>query len=409
MEQNGRLGIITSNSWLGTEAGKQFYDAIRYYFNIEGIYTSGTGRWFKNPKVVTTITILTKKEISKSESLHSTTFGIINKSLEEFKDDSKLNTLIDSALLGKELDKNIVGIKRYNQSTINKLLKMNVSINALFHNIEWLYDIKNKLCPISDYFKVIRGERRGWDELFYPAPNHGIEPQYVKKVLKNTKGIHSLKAVTDNDAFCCSRTIEELRNLGHTGALNWINKFANGVNGVGKPLRQVLHRANMQWYEMKDTSTASLITSMNPDKRLFYAKFAQPSFINQRIIGLKMRSSNIDIDICHALLNSMLGMFYIEAMGFGRGLGALDISNENMGKNYMLDPAQLSQKQRKDILNAFKPILNRDIMDTLNEKKQKDRINFEHIVLQAYGIDNYYENIKSSLISMQTVRRSARK
>jgi hypothetical protein len=39
-----------------------------------------------------------------------------------------------------------------------------------------------------------------------------------------------------------------------------------------------------------------------------------------------------------ALLNSFIGIFYIEATGFPKGLGALDTRAENIKKIFMLDP-----------------------------------------------------------------------
>ena len=54
------------------------------------------------------------------------------------------------------------------------------------------------------------------------------------------RAVNSLFAETDNDAFCCSRSLEELRDLNHTGALAWIERFENGVNQTGKPLPEVL-------------------------------------------------------------------------------------------------------------------------------------------------------------------------
>lgn len=35
-----------------------------------------------------------------------------------------------------------------------------------------------------------------------------------------------LVAIADRDAFCCSLSIEELKKRGHSGALNWIEKFS---------------------------------------------------------------------------------------------------------------------------------------------------------------------------------------
>ena len=57
LEDNGRLGIIVSNSWLGTEWGAIFKDILSKFFHIEYIITSANGRWFENADVVTNIII----------------------------------------------------------------------------------------------------------------------------------------------------------------------------------------------------------------------------------------------------------------------------------------------------------------------------------------------------------------
>ena len=63
LNNESKLGIIISNSWLGTTAGKKFREALLKYFDIENVVTSGNGRWFDNAKVVTNILVL-KKNIS---------------------------------------------------------------------------------------------------------------------------------------------------------------------------------------------------------------------------------------------------------------------------------------------------------------------------------------------------------
>mgnify|MGYP000929904505 CR=1 FL=1 len=188
-----------------------------------------------------------------------------------------------------------------------------------------------------------------------------------------------------------------------------ISKLAKDrVNKVGKPLIQSLARRNMHWYEMTATNTADIVTTMNPDRRLFFAKFDEPTFINQRLIGLKKKDGYEEVALYHALLNSILGMFYIEAVGFGRGLGALDISSTTIRNAFMLNPQLLSDENKGSILNAFEPLLNRDVEYTSVELTLEDRRNFDMTVLRAYGIEEHYESIKQSLLSMQKMRLSVR-
>lgn len=410
ISENGRAGFITSNSWIGTIWGKDFYKALNYYYNIEQVHISENGRWFDNAQVVTTILVLSKKsQISNENNKSDTIFYSWKKTLADIKvNNNTRDSIINSALLSQNIDKDVMNMNKYSYEDTMKILAKNLSLNALFHNVEWITRISSCLIPLSEVFEVFRGERRGWDDMFYPKTDHGIEKEYIKNVLKNGKSVATLCAKADCDAFCCSDTIKTLISKNKTGALKWIKKYESGVNGVGKPLPSVLEKPNMQWYEMQDTSTAEIFTMMNPDKRLFFSKFDVPTFINQRLIGLRKKDGYSDIKLNHALLNSVLGLFYIEAVGFGRGLGALDINKNSIKKSFMLNPNLVNKNDRNLILEKFEPLLARDIMTTDKELFQKDRKDFDMIVLSAFGIEDYYESIKESLISMQKARLSVK-
>lgn len=394
---------------MATKAGQTFFKALLYYYHIEQIHISGKGKWFKNADVVTTILLLRKKETPTSPATDDTiSFALWKKSIDELSDSELTRHLVYSSQQNESVYPDVIQIKNYTVDTINQLSTYNLSKNVLFHGIDWFLSISNKLCKKQTIFKVFRGERRGWDNMFYPKANHGIDRDFIKPVLLTGKSLNSLIAVADGDAFCCSLTEPELTQAGCVGTLNWINQFRGGVNNVGKPLPQALARSNMQWYEMSNSSTADLVTGMNPEKRLFYASFVEPTFINQRLIGLKFLDNTINKDLCHALLNSMFEMFITEATGFGRGLGVLDINAKNIQQSYMLNPLLLNNEQVASIIEAFEPLKNRSIYDTERELQMEDRIKFDHIILDAYGINDMYDQIKNSLLSMQRTRLSVK-
>lgn len=407
IKPGGTLGIIVSNSWLGTNAGTKLVEALKQKYYLKQVHLSGKGRWFKNADVVTTIIVLEKKDANQKSA---TDFWLWKQSLEQLTTDiDNENTLVNSALLGTELDKNVSRLSKYAQSQIDDLLALNVCYNALFHDIDWLLNVKDKIIPINKVYHVFRGSRRGWDALFYPqAGEHRIEKQYLKKVLINARNVNRLTATADRDAFCCGVSTVDLEKQGHFGALEWIGKFVDQRNGVGRPLPTVLRRAGMEWYELQDNEIAEVFTMMNPDQRLFFAKFETPSFVNQRLIGLTHRANYSDEDLNHALLNSMFTMFYIEASGFGRGLGVLDVNKDSIANCYMLNPKLVSQDDRTKIIAAFEKLKARQTMRVSEELSDDIRLEFEHTVLKSFGIDDYFEKIKSSLLSMQETRATVR-
>lgn len=407
LKLGGMLGIITSNSWLGTKTGSKLVDSLRTVYELTQVHISGKGRWFKNADVVTTIMILKKRDSVISDK---TQFFLWKKSLNELTSNSDdEHKLINSALLGKELDSKIAQVSTYTQEQMNLLHGMNVSYNALFHKVDWLLSVQDKVVPIDTVFNVFRGSRRGWDAMFYPkSGEHQIEQRYLRNVLINARHVDHLDACADADAFCCGDSISDMKTNGMTGALAWIDKFKDQMNGVGKPLPQVLKHANMEWYELKENEIAEMFTMMNPDKRLFFAKFDTPSFVNQRLIGLRHKADYVDEELNHALLNSMFTMFYIEASGFGRGLGVLDVNKDSISKCYMLDPQKVSKENRDKIVEAFNRLKLRIIKNVSEELFETDRIAFEHIVLKSFGIDDYFEKIRQSLISLQNTRGTVR-
>lgn len=407
LENQGRLGIILSNSWLGTDTGRMFFNALLYFYDLQTVVLSNSGRWFENADVVGTLLVLEKKEIGVPEMSKVIDFCLTQKDLRELSDDD-MEGIISSIVLRKEIDNSVIKIKKYSLEKIFAIQEKGISLNALFHNVSWIESLDSKLIPISQVLTVKRGERRGWNDLFYPLAGHEIEEEYIRPVLKNPANMKSYIAETDIEAFCCHRSKEELRNLGHVGALKWIEKFENITNGTGKKLPLALNRSGSYWYEMDDGTKADFVTALNPHKRLFVAKFRERTFVDQRFTRLLKNRDNLDLELVHALLNSIYGMFAIEAIGFGRGLGVLDASSSNFKQIYMINPDLINYDEAEEIKELFDKIKDRCVYDTEDELKDKDRERFDKRVLQAIGKEDMYDDIKKSLISMQNTRLTVR-
>lgn len=123
--------------------------------------------------------------------------------------------------------------------------------------------------------------------------------------------------------------------------------------------------------------------------------------------SIKTKHSKLDIDICHALLNSIIGIFFIEASGFGRGDGVLDLSKDKLEKSFMLNPDILSDESKNNILKAFSVLKKRKILPIEQELKMPDRIKFDNEVLKAYNICGLYGRIKQSFLEMVITRLKA--
>jgi hypothetical protein len=406
LSNNGRIGLIISNSWLGTAWGEDFRVTLNRFFKITQVITSINGKWFDNAEVVTNLVILEKRNIPVQAPADNedTSFVLMAASIQELADKANVMLAARQTLLKRN---GLVLVRTITKSIMDSLAAKGLGWSAYFANLSWFPNIQNKLIKANTLFAIERGERRGWDRMFYPSGNHGIEPDFIKPVLKNLRNVTGLIADADGDAFCCSETIEDLTNDNKNGALAWIRRFKNGVNGTGKPLTESLKRARHHWYEMKATTVADLIGTINYGNTLVIAKMRTRSFVNQRLIRFTVKNSRTDVDLCHALMNSYIGIFYIEALGFGRGQGALDLSSTKLKDNYcMLDPSLLNNVQIQSIKAAFLPLTQREIDIVPIEVNLADRRAFEQVVADAYQLTNEWDSIKDSLIDLYTIRNS---
>ncbi|MDG5800672.1 N-6 DNA methylase [Marinilabiliaceae bacterium ANBcel2] len=403
LSENGKIGLILSNAWLGTDYGEIFLELIQNFYDIETVVISGKGKWFDNADVVTTFLIAKKRSPDTPIDQNRTiTFCTLKENINEIPDTKQLS---ESILL--ETDNEFVIIQNYSVNEIANFETIGVPWCGYFANLNWLTEVSEKLIDCNQFFNFTRGERRGWNPLFYPASGHNIEAEYIKPVLKNLRGTSRLYCSADAEAFCCSKSIEELQQFNHSGALQWIRSFENQNNNEGIPLTTSLRRANHFWYEMKSDNMADFVANVNYDRYLFIAECTPRVFIDQRMIGLSLKEPYQDESrtLLLALLNSVLSMFFIESFGFGRGLGALDLRATKFERDFkLLNFEILSDEQKQNIINAFKPIADRDRLPLEQEIQQADRENFESILFECFGISEHYNSVKAALFHLYKIR-----
>jgi hypothetical protein len=150
---------------------------------------------------------------------------------------------------------------------------------------------------------------------------------------------------------------------------------------------------------------ADLVLPVNPYRRLFVPKLRERSFVDQRFTRFTLTDASVSADLCHALLNSVVGLFLVEALGFGRGLGALDLSTTRAKRQlHMLDPRRLSSKQREQIIQAFRPLLDRPVEELSAELARDDRQAFDQTVLDTFGLGSLHQQIREALRELYDIR-----
>ncbi len=393
----GRLGIIITNAWLGTDWGDMFYDSLSRYYDLKTVITSGAGRWFQSSEVVTNILIMEKKgnpEISSGD----VKFVVLKRPLAEFEEDEDQRVVAAQIELG-QAHSETMSIRTVSPARLSRFRRYGLGGTGQFVDSDWALELP--LVSLSGVFRIRRGERRGMNALFYPAEGHGIEAEYIRPLVKSPMDFAQLTGEATREAFSCSRTQEEMRELGHRGALSWIERFST------PDIIRRLSRANGHWYEMNADSLTELVMFIGYGRRLFVGRVDPPAFVDQRMVRLAP-VADVNIGLVHALMNSSIGMFMIEGLGFGRGLGALDLSKDRIeAYMHMIDTNVLDDAQRADILEGFAPLLDREILDVADELEQADRQEFDDRIIRSLGLHVEREEIYDCLRGLVEIRSTA--
>lgn len=402
--EGGRLGIIITNAWLSTAWGDIFFNLLNKYYNLSSVITSGAGRWFKNSDIVANILIMEKKT-KYSNITNPINFVVLTSPLEELSNPEIVSLTTAQIKTGQTLNDTMT-INSVPYDYMERFRSYGLGGNAQFVNCDWILDVP--LIPITKNFNIRRGERRGWDKMFYPTNGHQIEAEYIQNVLKSSKEISGYVTTAKSEAFSCSLTMNELSKYGHIGAINWIKRFESTVNDTGRPLPEVLKQSGKQWYEMATERLTDLVMPLNFDKRLLISRLYPPAFINQRLVSFNAYDG-VDIDLCHALLNSAISIFIIEGMGFGRGQGVLDLSKDRVEKfMHMLDPNRLNDIQASNIKHAFQPLLQRDVLEIADELEKQDRQDFDDAVINSFNLNVTRSDVYENIIKLVAIRQTAR-
>lgn len=421
LKDGGYLSAITSNAWLGKEYGFQFKRFLLDNFHIKYIVKSNAEHWFSDSQVSTIFVVLQKEKNDEATKFVTIDFKLedyfsqedINAQLSQIENFySEVDNCENPLNLNWVQDSTFADLHKNTQTPISVcIVSKEKLINSMDENDNWskyflsadLFDnFDNSLSQLyPTIIDVFRGERTGWNDMFVlpkkDLASSGIESDYLIPYVKSPTELEQIE-FSDNykfQLFVCSDNFEELP----IGASNWIRRFENTQNTNGtKTIQQACAGHRPYWYSLHPKK-ANIITAVNPYERFFFTYSEQPFAIDQRLIAIQV-NEGYEVELIAALLNSSLTFLSLEMRGTSRNLGALDLNANYLKQLRVLNPDLLSNEQKTEILQAFKPLKNRNIESIFTEVQKEDRVNFDRTVLRCFGIDErLLENIYSLLLT----------
>lgn len=248
LNDNGVFVFITSNSWLDVGYGTGLQEWLLHNMEVKDIYDNQAKRSFKSAEVNTVIVVFNKPE--GDPFAHTARFTAFKKPFEE--------VLSSDTLLALEDAKGVVrmdGFRVY-QATQQDLLEAGFEKDKTQKDIgkaapfalkykgnkwggkylrapdiyfEILEKTGDKLVRLGDISEVRPGCYTGINDFFYVDHNvvseYKIEPQYLVPVIRTTREIKSIIILEKNlkySIFACKKSKNELKKIGHIGALSYI-------------------------------------------------------------------------------------------------------------------------------------------------------------------------------------------
>ena len=403
---SARIGVITSNSWFKKNRGESFFDVLSENFDIKYIIYSDVARWFDNADVVASIIVLG----NKTEHPDKIKFISLQKDIRKMNHDDIEKISVPIGLNRyDDIDHENYSKYDYSVEDVATLTNIGICLEALFDDTGWITNIINdgKLAPITTFMDIVRGSRTGADKLFI---TNGLktDPEDSHPYLKTIKNINSLIAEpTDQYFFYTTDTKTELIDKNHLETLNYINSISNSETA-----RKQKNKHGDKWYIAEDKPKYSdFVTTMNPDKRWFWAAFKDPIAINQRLVAAKLKSDYEDEkELIHALLNSVVSIYILCGSGFARADGVTDLTSDGIKRLNMLDPDLLTDTDKDEIVDSWKAIQNKAAVSIFDELEDPDWISFNKTVLEKYNIDpNVFEQAKAAIYKLVKRRDNIKK
>jgi len=413
--ENGRIGVITSNSWLGTGWGKKFRTYLLEEYDIKAILFSANGRWFKNASVVTTILILEKATGTGGNTI----IGATDEPIDDWTT-TRVDNIANHLLIAEDQDaRSCEGITYsiVNKNWLTQMSDLGISWTSGIINPEIVPAIKKVTTPANEYFKFGRGNRSGWDKMFFIPKERldstGIEDDYLVPLLhaprKALKDAPLSNLPTNIYLFNCHLSFDELEEKNHYGALDWIKKYQHATNNVGKPLPESLQAHKPYWYSPGKLPWGEFMMQLNVDATFGVYRPSEKAIpASQRFIVLTP-TQDIDKELMHALLNSVITLLWQELTSTSRGEGALNRDMTTLSKTLRIpNPRLFTEKDKMNIIEKFAPLAKRPPLPIEQELKEKDRIDFDTEMLSALGIGRLQKDIYSLLPQLVRARKSSR-
>jgi len=385
LKEGGRIGYITSNSWLDVDYGKFLQEFLLKNTKIIALIESKVERWFEDADINTVITIAEKCNNENERNNNIVKFVQLKKRLEDiipttnenerWKAIDELTKLIENANEYYEDEKLRIYPKRQ-QELWNEGYNEEESI---YGGSKWSTYIRapeiffkiirtNKLRPLKDFIKIVRGYTTNAKDFFILSKEYVKEmnlpmkyfhpaidmPMQIKKLIVEKNDIkHYLLYIHESK--------EELKKKGEHSILGYIELGEKQGYNTRTP------KKDKNWYILPESEIPKLIVPASTWARFFVIYNDADALSEHNFYWLYNTSKVSDKALC-AVLNSTLFALLREVYGRTTlGQGALTLQVYEMYHVPFPDLFKIPQEIMEKLENALNLMGKRDIESIFEE------------------------------------------
>jgi len=394
--EGGRLGFITSNSWLDVDYGTGLQAFLLNNFRIVTVVESQVERWFADADVNTCLVSLERCADPDARDDNRVRFVQLRRPLQ----DESLCELAAQILTAADGEHADLHVRTARQGDLRQqkpvfgaavadsrahrwgalLRAPQVYLDALDRN-------RDRLVPLKALARIRRGYTAGANEFFYldraTAAEWNIEAEFLRPILKSPRDCASLSvdpAALPLQAFVVHRG---KRSLAGTNALRYI------VWGESRGFHtRPTCAARDRWYDIGERPPAHLAWIKGVWNRHFCPLLpAEHIALDQQVYGVELLEPALR-KVIAALLNSTWTALCTEMGGrvnFGEGI--LWIAAYEAGQLPLPDPARIPDAQAAALEVAFDALAAQPVLPLPEQMTQPHRVTLDDAVFDLLQLD----------------------
>jgi len=434
LKNGGRMGFVTSNSWLDVAYGYELQRFFLSKFKVIAICESRCEPWFEQSAVNTVFTILERSDEQEANKNNFVRFVKLKKTLAElFPQDAstdaqarwiRLDKIVEkietSEFLGGAGCKNFAPICEeyirqpeiisYEDEEIRiRMIRqgdLRDEVEAAGQTVKWgqylrgpdiyfeiLQKCADKFVPLAKgenrAADIRRGITTGINEFFYLSDDEakywGIEKKFLKPVVTSTKEIPTVfvdeKKLT-RKIFVCDKSKKDLAGTHALKYIRWAEKHEKRWPEVPSV------QSRKYWYVVPQNEVSDFLILRFRDRRHYAPVNPKNLPVGDVVFVGEFRDKSRSEFGC-AFLNSVLTGLFAEVFGrtnlgdgllttYGPEIEILPLPLKNL--------SEVPRKKIEKVLSAFKKLGKRKVLPFGKEIKRKDRKELERAIFECLGL-----------------------